>query len=195
MVSPQDGTPNLRPGVERDAGSIAPRFDPQLALDDLFEDFLADSASLINERTERLYGYDWSHFTAGLDESGLARVLDSITKANAVAYIAWLQRRPKAKGKGTPSSHSVHHYVRVVRTFVRWLVTEGVYPADPFAGGRRGVMPRLGPRLLKVAKRTDLEPVTRETPPSTQRGDRPALQARHQRPGPTASRHPSEARR
>lgn len=121
MAYPLDGTPNLRPGAEQDPNALARRYDPALDLDALFEDFLADSASIINDRTERLYRYDFGYFRGWLDETDLPAILGSISKENLVAYIAWLQRRPKQKGKGTLSSHSVHHYTRVIRTFVRWL--------------------------------------------------------------------------
>jgi site-specific recombinase XerD len=157
MAYPLDGTPNLRPGAEQDPTALARRYDPALDLDVLFEDFLADSASIINDRTERNYRYDFRYFRAWLEETDLAATLGSISKENLVAYIAWLQRRPKQKGAGTLSSHSVHHYARVVRTFVRWLVAEDLFPSDPFAGGQRGVMPKLGPRLLKTAKRGDVD--------------------------------------
>ncbi len=157
MAYPYDGEPNLRPGAERAAHSLAPRFDPELALNELFEDFLAGSASLINARTERTYRYDWGLYRAWLTETATPAVLGTITKQHLIDYIAFLQRRPKAKGRGTLSSHSVHAYVRVIRTFVRWLVTETYYPIDPLAGGKRGAMPRLGPRVLKVAKSTDVE--------------------------------------
>ena len=157
MAYPYDGTPNLRPGADPVATSLAPRYDPGLSLDELFEDFLAGSASIINDRTERNYRYDWGIFRTWLDGAGLPAVLGSLTKQHLVDYIAHLQRRPKAKGAGTLSSHSVHHYVRVVRTFIRWLVGDGFYPSDPLAGGRRGPMPKLGPRLLKVARPADVD--------------------------------------
>jgi site-specific recombinase XerD len=157
VAYPLDGAPNLRPGAERFAHGLAPRFEPQLPLDELFEDFLAGSASIINDRTERTYRYDWSYFRAWLDEVEGAPILGSISKQLCVDYIAALERRPKTKGKGTLSSHSVHAYTRVVRTFVRWLVMEGFYPNDPFEGGKRGIMPRMGPRVLKVAKAGDID--------------------------------------
>jgi integrase/recombinase XerD len=87
----------------------------------------------------------------------VAPVLGSLSKQLFVEYIAYMQRRPKEKGRGTLSSHSVHHYVRVLRTFVRWLAAEGYYPGDPFAGGGRGIMPRMGPRLLRTARERDIE--------------------------------------
>ena len=157
MAYPFDGEPNLRPGAERVPVSLAPRYDPALSLDELFEDFLAGSASVITDKTERTYRCDWGLYRTWLDETGQAAVLGTITKQHLVDYIAYLQRRPKAKGQGTLSSHSVHHYVRVVRTCVRWLVDEGYYPGDPLAGGKRGPMPRLGPRVLKIAKKADVE--------------------------------------
>jgi len=157
MAYPHDGSPNLRPGATPDMHVVAPYFDPDRQLDELFAEFLDGSASIINDRTESNYRYDWTQFTGWLEVSDLPLTLGSVTKPNLVAFIAHLQRRPKKKGTGTLSSHSVHHYARVVRTFIRWCVGEGLYPVDPLAGGRRGVMPRLGPRLLKVAKKTDLE--------------------------------------
>lgn len=45
MAYPHDGEPNLRPGADRAPFNPAPRYDPGLPLDGLFEDFLAASAS------------------------------------------------------------------------------------------------------------------------------------------------------
>lgn len=59
MAYPFDGEPNLRPGADRGAFSLAPRYDPALPLDALFEDFLAGSVWIIGDRTEQLYRYDW----------------------------------------------------------------------------------------------------------------------------------------
>ena len=157
MAFPFDGQPNLRPGAERDPFSHAPRYDPTLSLDDLFEDFLAGSATLIGSATERVYKYDWSIYRRWLTEANIAPVLGSVNEQHFVEYIAYLQRRPKQKGTGTLSSHSVHHYVRVIRTFVRWLVAKGYYTSDPFAGGGRGIMPRQGLRVLKTAQVIDVE--------------------------------------
>ena len=157
MVYPADGTPNLRPGAERIARSAAPLFDANLLLAELFEDFIAASASIINDRTEATYRYDWGYFVAWLAEVGVPPILGSIGKQLCIDYIAAQQRRPKKKGTGKLSSHSVHAYTRVVRTFVRWLVLEGYYPTDPFEGGKRGIMPRMGPRVLKMAKEGDLD--------------------------------------
>jgi hypothetical protein len=60
VAYPVDGDPNLRPGAGRIPFNPAARYDPNLSLDDLFEDFLAGSASIINTATERLYRYDWT---------------------------------------------------------------------------------------------------------------------------------------
>ena len=60
MAYPFDGEPNLRPGADRGAFSLAPRYDPALPLDALFEDFLAGSVWIIGDRTEQLYRYDWA---------------------------------------------------------------------------------------------------------------------------------------
>jgi integrase/recombinase XerC len=152
-----DGGPNLRPGAEQISRSVAHRYAPDLLLDDLFADFLDGSASIINDRTEQGYRYDWAYFRTWLDATGRAPVLGSITKQACVDYVAHQQRRPKLKGSGLLSSHSVHTYTRVVRTFLRWLAAEGYYPGDPFAGGPRGIMPRLGPHLLKMADAVDVE--------------------------------------
>lgn len=157
MAYPSDGEPNLRPGAAHIPFSPAPRYDPELSLDALFEDFLAESATIINERTEANYRYDFGLYRSWLEETSTPAVLGVIDKRHLIEYIAHLQRRPKAKGQGTLSSHSVHHYARVLRTFVRWLVAEGYYPNDPLAGGKRGPMPKLGPRLLKLAKPADIE--------------------------------------
>jgi integrase/recombinase XerD len=178
MPYPEDGAPQLRPGAERIPAAPAPRCLPDLPLDELFEDFLAASASLINAVTEAGYRLSWAMFLAwlALDLSApadgpaegvaapaarakapVAPVLGSLSKQLFVDYIAYLQRRPRAKGRGTLSSHSVHHYVRVLRTFVRWLAAEGYYPGDPFAGGGRGIMPHLGPRVLRTAQVRDIE--------------------------------------
>lgn len=160
MVYP-DGGPNLRPGAEGISQSAAPRYAPQLLLDELFEDFIAGSASIINERTEQGYRYDWGYFRAWLDETSRAPILGSIGTQLCVDYVAFQQRRPKRTGSGTLSSHSVHTYTRVVRTFIRWLAAEGYYPGDPFAGGKRSIMPKLGPHLLKVANADDVEVLLR----------------------------------
>jgi site-specific recombinase XerD len=154
---PDDGQPNLREGWETIPLARASRFNPNFLLDELWEDFCAGSASIITDRTEKVYRYDWGIFRAWLDEIDMPPILGSLTKQRFVDYIAELQRRPKRKGEGSLSSHTVSHYTRVLRTFVRWLVTEQLYPDDPFAGGPRGIMPRLGPRLLKVAKEADLD--------------------------------------
>jgi hypothetical protein len=39
MAYPLDGTPNLRPGADQDPTALARRYDPDLDLDTLFEDF------------------------------------------------------------------------------------------------------------------------------------------------------------
>ena len=157
MAFPFDGQPNLRPGAERDPVSHAPRYDPTLSLDDLFELFLAGSATLIGPATERVYKYDWAMYRGWLTANDIAPVLGSVGEQHFVDYISYLQRRPKQKGTGTLSSHSVHHYVRVIRTFVRWLVGKGYYTSDPFVGGGRGIMPRQGLRVLKAAQLVDVE--------------------------------------
>lgn len=174
MPYPDDGAPQLRPGAERIPVAPAPRFLPRLALGELFEEFLAASASLINAVTEGGYRLSWTMFLdwLALDAPAPADapaapparpkvpvppVLGSLSRQLFVDYIAYLQRRPKQKGRGTLSSHSVHHYVRVLRTFVRWLAAEGYYPGDPFAGGGRGIMPRMGPHLLRTARERDVE--------------------------------------
>lgn len=152
-----DGSPNLRPGAHRFPTSAAPRYDAGLPIDVLFADFIAASASIINDATERTYTTDWGYFRAWLDEAGLEPVLGTLTKQRFVDYIAHQQRRPKRKGRGPLSSHSVNTYTRVLRTFVRWLVAEGYYPSDPFAGGGRGIMPRLGLKVLRAAKLSDVD--------------------------------------
>lgn len=173
MPYPFDGEPNLRPGAERLLVGSAPLYDPALPLEPLFEDFLAASASVINAVTEANYRQAWGIFTDWLvlDETApgappatgarpkppVPPVLGSFSRQLFVDYIAALQRRPKLKGRGTLSSHSVHHYTRTIRTFVRWLAADGYYPGDPFAGGRRGIMPRMGPRVLRAARQADID--------------------------------------
>jgi len=157
VPQPDSGQPNLRPRWDTIPLLKASRFDPTLLLDELWEDFCAGSASIITDGTEKLYRYDWGLFRAWLAEADIAPTLGSLTKQRFVDYIAYLQRRPKRKGSGTLSSHSVNHYTRILRTFMRWLVAEGVYPEDPFGGGPRGIMPRLGPRVLKAGKPADLD--------------------------------------
>lgn len=154
MAFPTNGLPNLRPGaVERNP--LVTSVDPGLGLDELWTEFLDASASIINEVTLRVYGNDWRYFRAWLTAAGVEPVLAAVTKQVLVDYIAELKTRPKAKGTGTLSRHSVQHYVRPIRTFLRWCVAEGYYPADPFAGPR-GIMPHLGPRILKTAAPSDL---------------------------------------
>jgi site-specific recombinase XerD len=133
------------------------RFDPELPLALLFEEFVAASASIINDNTEKTYKYDWGYFEAWLAEKGVRPVLGSLTRPLLVEYIAAQQRRPKRKGAGTLSSHSVHKYTRVIRTFNRWLVSEDYFPTDLLAGGKRGPMPRKGVRILKLGRVADIE--------------------------------------
>ncbi|HJP89069.1 MAG TPA: tyrosine-type recombinase/integrase [Candidatus Limnocylindrales bacterium] len=157
MSFPYNGAPNLRPGDMPEMRGRALRFDRELPLEMLFEEFLAASASIINDTTEKTYAYDWSYFQAWLAENGVRPVLGSLTRELLVAYIAAQQRRPKRKGSGTLSSHSVHKYTRVIRTFNRWLVSEDYFPTDLLAGGKRGPMPRKGVRVLKLGKIADIE--------------------------------------
>jgi integrase len=153
MTDPRDDRSSNRPASR----SLPDKAEPSIALDELFEVFILASGSIINDRTEANYQRAWDAFRAWLDGQGLEPILGALSEDLFVAYIAQLQRRPKQKGAGTLSSYSVHAYVRVLRTFVRWLVARGFYPSDPFAGGGRGIMPRLGPRVLKVARIADVE--------------------------------------
>jgi integrase/recombinase XerD len=157
MAYPLDGSPNVRPGAERQPVNGAPLYNPDLSLAELFEDFMAASASIVGQRTEERYRDTWRYFLSWLTESGIEPALRSLSQPLCVAYIAYQLRRPKQRGKGALSSHSVHGYTRPLRTFVRWLVAEGYYPRDVFAGGSRGIMPRLGPRILKVGRQADLD--------------------------------------
>ncbi len=130
----------------------------QLPLRPLVERFVVESRSVIGEVTEQGYRYDLGYFVDWIQAEGVAPVLGSIDRSLLVRYIAFHQRRPKRKGgPGTPSSHTVHTYVRPVRTFLRWCVAEGLYPSDPLAGGRRGIMPRLGKRLPRTARPGDID--------------------------------------
>lgn len=129
-----------------------------LELAPLISRFIAESRSVIGEVTEQGYRYNLGYFVAWLDAEGVPTLLGAVDRGLLVRYIAYHQRRPKRKGgSGTPSSHTVHTYVRPVRTFLRWCVAEDLYPADPLAGGRRGIMPRLGRRLAKTAEAGDVE--------------------------------------
>ena len=157
MAYPFDGAPNLRPGDEPGMWSPAPRYDPALSLEALFDEFLVDSASIINADTEKTYRYDWGYFIAWLAESRVTPSLGFFTRELLIAYIAMHQRRPKRKGPGTLSSLSVHKYARIVRTFNRWLVSRGYFPIDLLAGGKRGPMPKKGVRILKLGKVADIE--------------------------------------
>lgn len=154
MAFPGNGQPNLRVGaIERAPADAC--VDPTLRLDALWTEFLEGSASIINEVTAGVYAYDWSRFRAWLAGRELEPLLAAITRQVLVDYIAELATRPKAKGPGTLSRHSVQHYVRPIRTFLRWCCCEGYYPADPF-DGPRGIMPHLGPRILRTATADDL---------------------------------------
>jgi hypothetical protein len=53
MAYPHDGTPNLRPGAEQEPTARARRYDPELELDALFDDFLADFAACTARGTGR----------------------------------------------------------------------------------------------------------------------------------------------
>ena len=80
MAYPFDGEPNLRPGADRGASSLAPRYDPALPFDALFEDFLAGSASIISDRTEKLYRYDWGMYRTWIDGAATPALLGTMLK-------------------------------------------------------------------------------------------------------------------
>jgi integrase/recombinase XerD len=151
---PTDGEPNRRSSI---AERTPARFDASLSLLELFDDFLDLSGSIIADPTAAKYRYDVAQFFAFLAEHEIAPTLGSIDRPTISHYVGWLQRRPKAKGRGTLSSASVNHYARALRTFLRWLVAEGYLARDPLSGGRRGLMPRVGVRVLKLAKVADVE--------------------------------------
>lgn len=159
MAYPDDGTPNLRPGAIPGAvtHAAAPRYDPELPIDELFEEFLDLSQGIINDNTTDVYRYDWAMFRSFLAEKELSPVLGTIDERTLVGYTAWLQRRPKRKGTGKLSSWSVNQYLRPIRTWIRWMVDRGLFHHDPLAGGRRGLMPKLGVRVLKTARISDVE--------------------------------------
>jgi site-specific recombinase XerD len=162
MPYPDDGAPQ------------APRFHPLLPLAELFAAFLAASVSHLGPGAERGYRQPWRMFlgwlaldtqlapadgaaTAAGAKAPVAPILGSLSKQLFVDYIAYLRHRPIAAGRGPLSPMTVAHYVRVLRTFVRWLVAEGYYAEAPFAEGGNGVEPRLAPRLLRTAQVRDID--------------------------------------
>jgi hypothetical protein len=121
MAFPSHGLPNLRAGaIERTPAASS--VDPRLTLAELWTEFIDASASIIIGVTAGVYAYDWGRFRAWLTEREVEPVLAAITNQVLVDYIAGLNTRPKAKGRGTLSRHSVQHSVRPIRTFLRWCV-------------------------------------------------------------------------
>ena len=158
-----------------DGAPRAPRFHPLLPLAELFEAFLGTSVSHVKPRIEPAYRRPWRMFLGWLaldpqsaladgDAAPAARpkvpvapVLGSLSKQLFADYVAYLQHRPVATGRGPLSPMTVSHYVHQLRTFVRWLADEGYYAGDPFAECGHGVTPRVGPRLPRMPHERDVE--------------------------------------
>lgn len=131
--------------------------DLDASLPELFEEFIDDSLHLLSARTERKYRDDFRRFLEWLSAQGEPLTLRSLDRALLSRYITEQKERAPGKGRRRKlSSHTVHSYVRVIRTFARYLVGEGRYPRDPFYGSRNP-MPYLGPRTKKMAAPADIE--------------------------------------
>lgn len=183
MPYPHDGTPNTRPEAGP-PGRGAPgwRYDPELSLTELFAEFIDLSGSIIDENTQRVYGYDWAMFIEYLllderkgaedltSKAPLPLTLASLNETVLVHYFAWLGSRDMKKGTGKLSKDAINHYARPVRTFIRWLVAQGYYPYDPPEGGKHGIMPKLGTPILKTAQPAGVELLLRGSELGTARG-------------------------
>lgn len=105
--------PNLRPGTAP-SHSPATRYDPELSLDALLADCLAESATIVNWHTEANRQFDLGSHPSWLAQTGMPAVLGVINKRQLIKYVAHPQRRPKRKGRGALSSPSVHRSARVL---------------------------------------------------------------------------------
>jgi integrase/recombinase XerD len=141
-------------------------YDPDANLDELFEEFIEDSASFINARTEVTYRRDYERFQRWLVDEAIAVSAAALDRPVLVRYIRYLEARPNLKpGHGRRerlSRHTLHTYLRPIRTFARYLVENGRLPRDPLWGAR-SPMPRPGPRISKAATEDDVACLDRGT--------------------------------
>jgi integrase/recombinase XerD len=145
----------------------ATSFDPNASLEDAFEDFMDLSLGVLSEATTTKYRYDFGLFKEWLVANGHPVVVGVLDDKHLLArYRVYHETRPNEKpgksGRKTLSAHTVHSYMRVLRTLARHLVSEGRLPRDPFYGPR-GALPHLGDRPDKSATDADVDALWRGT--------------------------------
>ncbi|MEO8510392.1 MAG: phage integrase SAM-like domain-containing protein [Chloroflexota bacterium] len=137
----------------------AAAYRPEADLADLFEEFIEDSVSFINQRSEANYRRAFAQFVAWLASSDLPLTADALDRRTLSRYIHYLERRPNLKpgrlGRTGLSKHSIHTYLRPIRTFARYLVADGRLPRDPLWGAR-SPLPHPGKRIAKPATGADV---------------------------------------
>ena len=104
--------------------------------------------------TRRKHRDDFERFLAWLEAAGIEATTAALEFLTLATYVADLRRRPKVSGvwRGAPdalarslasgasqtlSANSVNAYVRPIRSFVMWLVDEGLLATNPFRRLRR----------------------------------------------------------
>jgi site-specific recombinase XerD len=137
----------------------ATAYRPEADLAELFEEFIEDSISFINQRSEANYRRAFGQFVAWLADNDLTVTADALDRRTLTRYIHYLEQRPNLKpgrlGRSGLSRHSIHTYLRPIRTFARYLVADGRLPRDPLWGAR-SPLPRPGTRIAKPASAADV---------------------------------------
>jgi integrase/recombinase XerD len=125
-----------------------------LPLRPLIAEFSATFGVAWGPVTRRKHRDDFARFLAWLERSGIDASTNALEFLTLAAYVEDLRRRPKVIGvwRGTPdalarslaagraetlSANSVNAYVRPIRSFVIWLVDEGILAGNPFRRFRR----------------------------------------------------------
>lgn len=99
------------------------------------DDFLLDREAMgCTAKTLEAYRYALGGFVAAVDVTALMDVTPSVIRQ----FLVDLGRRGLA-------DTTVHLHARCIKTWCRWMVVEGLLPADPMA---RVSMPRLATRVL-----------------------------------------------
>lgn len=127
---------------------------PTLPLRPLIAEFRATYGVGWGPVTRRKHRDDFARFLAWTERSGIEATTGALEFLTLAAYVEDLRRRPKVTGvwRGSPnplarslaagsvetlSANSVNAYVRPIRSFVIWLVDEGVLSSNPFRRFRR----------------------------------------------------------
>jgi integrase/recombinase XerD len=142
-------------------------YDPDADLDELFEEFIEESAvSHISANTETTYRTDYQRFRNWLVETGTPLTASALERRVLTRYITFLKQRPNLKPgplrRTRLSEHSLNSYLRPIRTFIRYLVADHRFPNDTLWGAR-SPMPRPGPRLSKAPSRDQVACLDRGT--------------------------------